>query len=239
MWTTVLVLAIAVNFEPTRLGLIALILIRPHPIRQLLAFLCGSFLMSITAGLVVLFLLRKGVQGLSDFNGAKAQIAIGAVALIVAALLASNISSRRLTRRGKAEAARLSDPGAALQTTPVRIAERLSRRGGELIRGSSPWFAAALGFGIALPSVDYIALLLLIATSDEPTTVQTAALFTFVTVANTVVLIPIAGYLAAPARTQASLEKTRDWVLARRRRDYAAILAVAGCLMIAVGAKGL
>ena len=39
MWTTVLVLATALNLEPNRLALIALMLVRPHPIRQLLAFL--------------------------------------------------------------------------------------------------------------------------------------------------------------------------------------------------------
>jgi len=37
MWTTVVVPAVALNLEPNRLALIALLLVRPHPIRQLLA----------------------------------------------------------------------------------------------------------------------------------------------------------------------------------------------------------
>ena len=55
MWTTVLVLAIAVNFEPTRIGLVPLMLVRPRPLLQLFAFLCGCLAMTLSIGLLVLF----------------------------------------------------------------------------------------------------------------------------------------------------------------------------------------
>lgn len=50
MWTTVVVLALALNLKPNRLGIIGLLFIRPHPIRQLLAFLGTSFLITSTVG---------------------------------------------------------------------------------------------------------------------------------------------------------------------------------------------
>jgi hypothetical protein len=31
----------------------------------------------------------------------------------------------------------------------------------------------------------------------------------------------------------------RDWIRARRRRDFAALLALAGCIMMALGITGL
>jgi putative Mn2+ efflux pump MntP len=53
MWITVLVMAIAVSMEPFRIGMTALMLNRPRPTLQLLAFLGGGFVMAATVGLVV------------------------------------------------------------------------------------------------------------------------------------------------------------------------------------------
>ena len=53
MWTTVLVMALAVIFEPIRLGLAVLMLNRRRPMLQLFTFLCGGFTMGIGVGLVI------------------------------------------------------------------------------------------------------------------------------------------------------------------------------------------
>jgi hypothetical protein len=66
-----------------------------------------------------------------------------------------------------------------------------------------------------------------------------AALFTFLTVANTILLIPMFGYVFAKERTVRILENLRSWVLARSRRDYAVLLAIAGTLMLTVGVRRL
>lgn len=221
MWTTLVVLALALNFEPTRLGMLALILIRPRPMPQLFAFLTGSFLTSATAGLVVLLVLHRGLPSASRFDGAKVQIAIGALAVLAALFLARSGGAR-------------TEPAAQ-----PKLVEWLSARAGRVVSGSSPWFAAALGVGLAIPSVDYLALLLLIATSGVSLTVQVSALLTFLTIANVVLLLPLTSYLLAPDRTRATLDRLRTWVLARRRRDYAILLGVAGLLMIGVGVRGL
>lgn len=233
MWTTLLVLAIALNFEPTRLGLITLLLIRPHPVPQLLAFLAGSFLTSASAGLLVLLVMHHGVPA-GRFNGAKVQVVTGVVALIAAAFLASNLGSG-LFNRTRPDT--VTDP--AEMASQPKVVQWLTARAGRMVQGSSPWFAAALGVSIAIPSVDYLALLLVIATSGSALAVQVTALLTFLTVANVILLIPIASYLLAPERTKAALDRVRRWVLARRRRDYAVLLAIAGVVMIAVGLQGL
>lgn len=225
MWTTLLVLAMALNFEPTRLGVIALLLIRPRPIPQLLAFLAGSFLTSASAGLAVLLVLHRGIPSETRFDGARVQIAVGIIAVVVAAFLAKG-----------GGAGPHSEEGAGGRS---RMLGWLTTQAEKLAHGSSPCFAAAMGVGLAIPSVDYLALLFLIATSGVQLQVQITALLTFLTMANAVLLVPIISYLLAPRRTRSALERLRSWVLARRRRDYAILLTIAGCLMIAVGIRGL
>jgi len=47
MWITILVLAAVVSLEPFRIGMTVLMLNRPRPMLQLLAFLCGGFTMGL------------------------------------------------------------------------------------------------------------------------------------------------------------------------------------------------
>lgn len=228
MWTTVLILAIALNLEPNRLALIALLLVRPHPIRQLLAFLTGSFVTSMSAGTLVLYLLGRGTWAGTALNGARAQIVIGVLAIVVAVLLTTN--------------ALPSVVGAASadgSTAQSGLAGLLSRYVGKIVEGSSPWFAAALGVGIAVPSIDYLALLVLIAASGLSLSGQVGVLLAFLTIANAILLVPVVSYLVNPKRTGAVLDRLRDWVLSRRRRDYATLLGVIGCVMIVIGVRGL
>lgn len=245
MWTTVLVLAIALNLEPNRLGIIGLLFLRPHPIRQLLVFLCCSFLTSSTAGLIVLYLVYRGSILKGESTGAIMQITVGSLALIAATVLFSNVrmpgskSSQRSAVQSDPSGTHSNPSGEAIPSTGLGLVDNFAKRAGGLINGSSLWFAAAMGVGISLPSVDYIALLLLISSSGEPPRVQVTALFTFLIVANTILLIPIISYALAKDRTIRVLERLRTWVLARSRRDYAVLLAIAGTLMIAVGFSNL
>jgi hypothetical protein len=126
-----------------------------------------------------------------------------------------------------------------VSSSGLPLVDNFTKRFGNLVQGRSLWFAAALGVGIALPSVDFVALLLLIAASGEQPNIQVAALFTFLTVANTILLIPMFGYVFAKERTVRILENLRSWVLARSRRDYAVLLAIAGTLMLTVGVRRL
>ena len=238
MWTTVIVLALALNLEPNRLGVIGLLLLRPEPIRQLLVFLCSSFVINSATGLIVLFLVNRGSVLKGDSSSAIMQIGVGTLALLVAAVLLTSIRMPG----GKARAAGAPAPtgeSTGVPSTGLALVDNFTKRAGRLVEGRSLWFAGALGVGIALPSVDFVALLLLIASSGEPIKVQVTALFTFLFVANTILLIPMIGYFAAKEKTIRTLENLRSWVLARSRRDYAVLLAIAGALMVTVGLNRL
>ena len=238
MWTTVIILALALNLEPNRLGVIGLLLLRPEPIRQLLVFLGSSFLVNSSVGLIVLFVINRGSLLKGESSSAIMQVGVGALALIVAAVLFTNIPMPGSKARAATAAAGAGEPG-AIVSSGLPLVDNFTKRAGKLVQGGSLWFAAALGVGIALPSVDFVALLLLIAASGEPPRVQATALFTFLIVANAVLLIPMISYLLAKERTVTALEGLRSWVLARSRRDYAVLLAIAGTVMVTVGIRRL
>jgi hypothetical protein len=240
MWTTVLVMAIAVSFEPIRIGLTVMMLNRPRPMLQLLAFLCGGFAMGVGVGLVVLFSLRPRLSAATNFTVPKVQIVIGLLALLVAAVLATNISARLFQRWPLAGAAVGNDAGVVVaEPTPPSALGKLSTSARHLVQGSSLWVAGVVGSGIALPSVDYMAVLAVILASGAAPAAQTAALLTFNVVALALVEIPLIGYLAAPDKTRALMAALHDWIRSRRRRNVAALLAAAGCFMLAVGMTGL
>jgi hypothetical protein len=213
MWITLLVMAVAVSLEPFRVGTTVLMLNRPRPLLQLLALLFGGFVMGVTVGLVVLFVVRSAVSP-AHFTLPRAQIVLGVLTLLIAGFLA-------------VRPARPRPDGDSYPVWARRLAE-----------GRSPWVAAVAGLGIALPSVDYLAALAVIASSGAQAATQVGALLTFNAVAFAFVEIPLLGYLVAPARTQAAITSLHDWLRSRRRRDVATLLAAVGCTLVAIGVMG-
>jgi hypothetical protein len=91
----------------------------------------------------------------------------------------------------------------------------ISTRARHLLQGRSLWVAGMVGLGIALPSVDYLAVLAVILASGAPPAAQAVALLTFNAVAFSLVEIPLISYLAAPDKTRALMEARHQW----SRRD--------------------
>lgn len=213
MWITLLVMAVAVSLEPFRIGMSVVMLNRPRPHLQLAAFLCGGFLMGLSVGAVVLFVLESRLPpwASAHFNLPTVQIAIGALALVTASLLAVTKGRDR------------------------QVPVWLSR----LLDGRSLWVAGIAGLGIALPSVDYLAALAVIAAADVEADVRMGALLTFNVVAFSLVEVPLLAYLIAPQRTRAAMSNLHNWIRARQRHEVAALLAVVGGVLVAAGALGV
>ncbi|WP_167107637.1 GAP family protein [Mycobacterium sp. DL592] len=212
MWFTLLVMAAAVSVEPFRVGMTVLMLNRPRPVLQLTAFLFGGFLMGLTVGAVVVFALGAHITARSDVTLPMVQIAIGALALLASLALA--------VTRGR-------------ERPPPDWLRRA------LTRPSLVW-AGVAGLGIALPSVDYLAALAVIAAADVTSTTRVAALVMFNVVAFALVELPLLAYLVAPQRTYAATTAVHRWIRARSRREVAALLAVIGAVLLIAGlAPGL
>ena len=215
MIVTVLLMAFAVSFEPFRIGMTVLMLGRPKPALQLLAFLLGGFAMGTTVGLVVLFIFRRILLGSTYFTLPRVQILIGLLFLTVAAIVAAD-APRRLGLRP------------AIFVTP---AERL-------MRGESLSVAGIAGLSIALPSVDYLAALAVILASGAAALTQVAALLMFNVVAFALVEIPLLAYILAPNKTATSMATLHNWIRSRSRPEVAILLAAVGAVFLAIGAVG-
>ena len=210
MWITLLVMAAAVSLEPFRIGMCVVMLNRPRPRLQLAAFLGGGFLMGLSVGAAVLFAVTSRLPASAQFTLPTVQIAIGVLALLGAATVAAT--------RGRT------------QTPPLWLTR--------LLGGRSLWVAGVAGLGIALPSVDYLAALAMIAAAGVSAATQFSALVLFNVVAFALVEIPLLAYLVAPEQTRVAMERLHHWVRTRRRRDVAALLAVVGTVLIGVGLLG-
>ncbi|MEZ0339001.1 GAP family protein [Mycobacterium sp. pV006] len=215
MWIPLLAMAVAVSLEPFRIGMTVVMVNRPRPVLQLLAFLAGGFLMGTAVGIVVLFVLRPALTS-SHFTLPRVQVVVGLIILANAALVALGVL-------GGGD----GPPG------------RLLTRGRRLLEGRSLWTAGLVGLGIALPSVDYLAALALIAASGAAPAVQLGALVAFNLVAFALIEIPLLCYLVAPERTRAALVALYAWLRAQGRRGVAVLLAAVGAMLVGVGVAGL
>jgi hypothetical protein len=203
-------MAVAVSMEPFRIGMSVLMLNRPRPHLQLAAFLCGGFAMGLAVGLTVLFVIGSRLpQG--HFTLPRVQIAIGALALLAAVVLA---------------------------VVPSR-ARTLPAWATRLLEGESLWVAGVAGLGIALPSVDYLAVLAVIIASGAAASTQLGALIVFNVVAFALVEVPLVAYLVNPARTGSAMRALNDWIRSRRRREVAGLLVVVGVVLLGAGLLGI
>ncbi|MCH9669513.1 MAG: GAP family protein [Actinomycetia bacterium] len=224
MWITLLAMAVAVSLEPFRVGMTVLMINRPRPGLQLLAFLAGGFAMGITVGVIVLFVLRPAL-GSAHLTLPMVQIVVGAILLVNAALVATRVIGSGSTD---------GPPGAITRWLgPVTVRAR------QLLNTRSLWTAGVAGMGIALPSVDYIAALALIVASGAAAATQFGALMLFNVVAFALVEIPLLCYLVAPERTRATLAAIYELLRSQGRRGIAVLLAVVGVVLLGVGFAGL
>lgn len=218
MWLTVLVLAIAISFELVRPTMVPIMLLRPNPFLQLLAFLLGNYLSGFTAGLLVLFVFHKSPLGSDPSNSGKTQIGIGVVLLLIAAAMALPY----LRSRHKVGAREPVD----------RVTQHSERM---FSKGRSPWWAGLIGMGTGLPSIDYFAALVVIASSGASHASQVGALIMLLVVGNIVVLIPLITYVFMPERTSQLVGKFQTWIGSRSRGEFALIVAGVGVLQIVIG----
>ena len=201
MWITLLVMAVAVSLEPFRIGMTVLMINRPRPLLQLLAFLAGGFAMGTAVGVIVLFVLRPAL-GSAHFTLPRVQIVVGAVVLVNAAVVGHGRDGRQARRRIRERADRMSGP--------------LATRTRQLLNGRSLWTAGVAGLGIALPSVDYLAALALIVASGAAAATQVGALHAVQRGGVRARGDPAALLPGGPGPHPPALSALNDWLRSRR-----------------------
>jgi hypothetical protein len=257
MWGSVLVLALLMGLNPVRLGLILLVISRPRPVQNLLAYWVGGLVLSVPTLLVPLVVLHftpwftsfahdlATPATVASSTVGHIQIGMGVLALSIAALMTVRFSAR--------QRAHLPTPGANTSTlVPTAISRLLSRaqdaptEGGSAIRrllgrahnaweNGSLWVAFVIGVVLGPAPEEVLFVLAIIVASGAAIGTQVSAAIAFVIGMLAVVEIMLASYLATPAKTQVIVQLLHDWARAHRRQVLIAIFAVAGVAALANG----
>ncbi|MEZ0366470.1 GAP family protein [Mycobacterium sp. pUA109] len=240
MWGTVLVLSLMAATDPIRLGIAVVLVSRPRPLLNLLAFWLGGITTGVTAALGALVLLRHTAPSLMETVSAAAasstvrhiQIAAGVLALAGAVVIAVGFSARQQAR---APAIGAAPPGLALPQASPSAFPGLPARAVQMLEGGAFWLAYLAGIGSATPPVEYLVAIAAILASGAALGTQLSAAVIFTVVTLAVVEIPLVSWLATPAKTQTVMLRLHDWVRSRRRRILSVVVAVAGAMLVATG----
>ena len=234
MWSAVLVLSLVVAMDPVRIGITALMLSRPRPMLNLFVFWLGGMTAGITVALVVLRCLRElalpalrgAISAVSNPTVALIQMAIG----VIAVLIAARFWARRRTPAtvtGNAASVPLPQPNTV--TTANRLSIRARLEGGSLA------VAFLAGLALATPPVEYLAALVTILASTATADAQVGAALMFTLVAFAVVEVPLVSYLATPAKTLAVVQQLNERINARRHALPAIAVGGVGFLLMLTG----
>lgn len=261
MWGSVLSLGVLAALNPMRLGLALLMISRPRPGPNLLAYWIGGLTVCIPELLVPLILFNftslfgsfGHASGTPAASSAlpKIQIGLGVFGLTIAAVMAVRFSTRQ---RAEAHAPRNGDSAVATAPdTPIAVPRFLSRARDVssddrsrirrlLHRALCAWENGLLWIawviGLASVPVDGVFFILaIIVASRAPIAAQVSASIAFFFLMYSVVEMILVGYVAAPARTEALLRQLHDWVRTYHRQILVIVFTMVGVSQLAEGFK--
>jgi hypothetical protein len=261
VWGSVLALALLGALNPIRLSLALLVISRPKPVPNLVAYWAGLLTVSVPALAVPLTVLhvtpafnsfeRPG-SAAADAALRHVQLGVGALATAVAVFLAVRFWGRRPVRElvpagdsdGSA-APRLDAPtaitrllGETDEPTGGKPLGRLARRIRRAWREGSYWVAFALGL-VSGPSADGVLYVVaIIAPSGATLQTQLCAAMVFVAGSGAVVELVLIAYLVKPAMTERLVGALHDWARTHRRKVLVATFAVLGLALLSQGLRG-
>lgn len=251
------------GLNPVRLGLTLLVISRPRPMQNLLAYWIGCLTASITAVVVPLTLLHAtpAFKSFADDIATSSilrhiRVGVGVLVLAIAALLTVR-SLTRWRRQARSPAPSESKSTLVLNSDTSTAVSRLltrtdnaAREGAEgksairrLLRrvhnaweDGSLWVAFFIGiaFGGVEPDVVIVVLAITLA-SGAAIGAQVSAAIAFIIGILAVVEITLASYLAVPAKTQAMVQRLHDWAQVHRRKILVAMCTVGGVSLVAYG----
>lgn len=248
MWSAVLLFGIIAAQDPVRIAIMALLISRPRPLSNLLAYWFGLMATGFGAALAALFLLHDFLVPVVQLTHSIAadpavppiQVALGVLAISAAGMLAMP----RSVRQAAYALMPSSDP--VTQTVEPRKTPTTFSR---LALPRLSWTAVLEGKSLGMPFVaglctstqllEFWGAMLVILASGAAVGTQVAAALVFTLVAYTITEIPLVAYLVSPAKTQAVVMGMHGWLCARRRTVFVTVLVAFGVMMLAKGIGGL
>lgn len=239
---TVVMVALLASIDPVRLGIAALLISRPRPMRNLIAYWLGAMTTGVTAlvGLLILLdhvapaLMPTVSAALTSHTARRVQTGLGLFLIPLAVMIALGISLKR-----QQVPVLVGDP--LIEMPPQREPKLLARLYGRalgVLEGGSEWVAFAFGLANGPPAEAYPLLLAVIAAAGTSVGERLSASVVFMVGLLAVIEIPLISCLAAPARTQLMMTYLHEWCGTRRRRIFAGMLGIVGVMLVAGGLGG-
>jgi len=219
----VVLLSFTSAFNPTLIAVTTLMLLLPHPNRLMLGYWLGAMLMSITLGLLIVFSLKtSGVVSTSQHTlSPLADIVLGGLTLVIAAVLASGRDQRYRQRRAQKR-----------EGKPEPRWQRELRRG-------TPRTTFVIGALLTLPGASYLAALDKLTKLNYSTVVTVLVVLAFNLVMLALLELPMIAFAVAPEWTPAAIDRAKAWAGIHGRVYAERGFAVIGVLLILKGIVGL
>lgn len=244
MWGTVLRLALWLSIDPTRLVIGGILMSSPRPRHNLLAYWLGGLAAGVAPGLGALVLLHGSLllvvesarSAVASCTGGYFQIAVGVLALMIAAVVSAGFPARLYAGTAMYGGA----PSApALQPRPMTASARMTARVRDALQGGNPWVAFGIGLVTTMPVVDYLVVLILIVSSRAAIGIQFGAVVAFTVVVLVLVEVPLVSYLVMPATTRLVMSQLHRWVATHRRRLLITVTAAVGLMCVTAGMSSI
>ena len=216
-------LAFVSVLNPTLLAVTTVMLLLPHPGRLMVGYWLGAMITSVTLGLLIVFSLQGSgiVSTTKKALSPLADIALGAVLLVLAVMLAKGFDKRLAERR-----ATHSD------------GKKPPRWQRELRKGTAKT-TFVIGAVLTLPGASYLAGLDRLSKLGYSTAVTVLVVVAF----NLVMLIllegPMIAFAVVPDWTPAAIDRAKRWGGAHGRQLAVRGLAAIGVALTAKGIIGL
>jgi hypothetical protein len=224
--TEVFLLAVVSSLDAGLLAAAVVLLGRPRPVKQLLAYLIGGMGLSIAFGLLIVLGLHgsKLLREPSRSTSAVIEVVAGALLLVVAVAVLSGRAVHWHPRR--------TSHGQAERPHRQTLYERAVGR-------DSVWIAWAAGAVYSVPGAYYLAGLALLTKLGEPPATNVLAILGFNLIMFALVELPLIGFVLTPDRTRPLTEKLNGWMTDHRRMLIVIVAGAGGAYLLASGLSDL
>jgi hypothetical protein len=219
----VLLLSVTSAFNPTLIAVTTLMLLLPNPKRLMIGYFLGAMLTSITLGLLIVFSLKSSgvVSSAKHTLSPLADIILGGLTLIIAAVFATGRDQRVRERRAKKKEGK----------APPVWQRKLS--------SGSARTTFVVGALLTLPGASYLAGLDRVSKLNYSTAVTVVIVVAFNLVMLLLLEIPLIAFAVAPERTPAAIAQAKAWAGVHGRTYAVHGLEVIGTLLVIKGIVGL
>jgi Sap, sulfolipid-1-addressing protein len=223
----VYLLALTAALNPTLLTAVTFMLSRPGAKRLMVGYLAGAVVTSMTCGLLVVFAL----DGSSALTHSAQHTVNPIVDLVFGALILALVWVAATGRATRVSAHR--------QRTKAKKAGKPPPRWQQALGGGSARVGVLVGAMLTLPGASYLAALTHIAREHLSTPAIVFTLLVFNAIMLVLLEVPLLGFLIAPERTTAVIQRFRDWLRRRGGRVALTIGVLVGVALVARGAVSL